>query len=77
MGRKKSRKATKANNLTIDRKRRSGHYQGTNYSDVYKDGKAHVYTAWNDNEDDEGATMEFEAWASHYTSANGKKRRRK
>ncbi|GEM_PF-2122785 len=60
---KKSRaKARSGTGLTVDRKRRTGHYQGSMFSEVYRDGKVHVYTAWNDNDDDVGAPMDFDAW---------------
>jgi hypothetical protein len=75
MGRKKGRKRRQSKNqkgrvragtLSLDRKNKSGHYQGTSYSDVYSDGKAHVYTAWNDNEEVVGAEMDFDEWAKNY-----------
>ncbi len=52
----------KRKGLTVDRKGRSGHYQGHMYSEVYSDGKVYVYTAWNDNEEVVGSRMPFEAW---------------
>ena len=48
--------------LTIDRKRKAGHYQGKMYSEVYRDGHVFVYTAWNDNEEEVGRPMDFEEW---------------
>lgn len=65
MGRRRSLGAMASSGrgkLTIDRAGRSGHYQGSMYSEVYKDGKVHLYTAWNDNNDDVGAEMPFEEW---------------
>ena len=60
MGRKKKQKAP--GKLSVDRRRRSGHYQGHMYSEVYRDGKVYVYTAWNDNDPEVGAPMDFDAW---------------
>ena len=52
--------------LTIDRARRSGHYQGTHHSEVYRDGKVFVYTAWDDNAEERGQVLDFDEWvASH------------
>ena len=48
--------------LTVDRERRSGHYQGKYFSEVYRDGKVYVYTAWDDNEPEVGSEMAFEEW---------------
>ncbi len=67
MGRRRSRSERRSRKntsgkLTVDRKRRSGHYQGHMYSEVYRDGKVYVYTAWNDNDDEVGAEMSFEGW---------------
>ena len=52
-------------------KNRSGHHQGQFYSDVYRDGKAYVYSAWNDNEDEVGVEMSFDKWKKPYTSDAG------
>ena len=42
-GRRKKSRASRSSSgntrLTVDRGRRSGHYQGANYSEVYKNGK--------------------------------------
>lgn len=67
MGKRRSRadrraKASSGGKLTVDRTRRSGHFQGNHYSEVYRDGRVYVYTAWNDNEPEVGAPMPFEAW---------------
>ena len=65
---KKKRKAKqrRRGKLTVDRKGRTGHFQGHMYSDVYQDGKAYVYTAWNDNEDVVGTAIGFEEWLKTY-----------
>ncbi len=64
--RKARARSKKAGSLTVDRRARSGHYQGRFHSDVYRDGKAYVYTAWNDNEDVVGTPMRFEEWVEAY-----------
>ncbi len=52
--------------LVIDRARRAGQFQASNYSEVYRDGKVYVYTAWDDNAEEQGQEMDFQAWvASH------------
>jgi len=85
MGRRKNRRNAKggSGSTTIDRKNRSGHHQGKYYSDVYRDGKAYVYTAWNDNEEEVGAEMSFDEWQKAYANlaetlkANHKKKGRR
>ncbi len=64
MGRRKRKQAEKqgSGKLSIDRKRRSGHYQGHMYSEIYRDGQVYVSTAWDDNEPEVGAPMDFDAW---------------
>jgi hypothetical protein len=57
----KARK-TRAGRATVDRKGRSGHYQGTNHSEVYRGGKVYVYTAWDDNDEEVGSPMDFNSW---------------
>ena len=52
--------------VTVDRKNRSGHFQGKNHSEVYRDGKVYVYTAWDDNAPEVGTTMPFEQWLATY-----------
>ncbi len=61
-----ARQASRSGDLKIDRKARSGHYQGTNHAEVYRDGKVYVYTAWNDNEEEVGAEMDFNKWAKSF-----------
>ncbi len=70
MSRRRTNKARnqtgKVKGLTVDRKRRSGHYQGTLYSEVYRNGKVYVYTAWDDNSEEVGKAMPFESWVRSF-----------
>ncbi|MCB9778569.1 MAG: hypothetical protein H6742_08415 [Alphaproteobacteria bacterium] len=66
MSRRRSSKqrgeVSKKGRVTIDRQRKSGHYQATNYSEVYRDGKVYVYTCWDDNAPEVGQEMPFDEW---------------
>ena len=48
------------------RKGKGGHHQGKGYSDVWRDGKAYAYTAWDDNADEVGAEMSLDTWKKAY-----------
>ncbi len=61
MGRKKKGKSERVT-----------HVQGKGWSDVYRDGKAYVYTAWNDNEPEVGVAMSYDEWARAYRKKKGR-----
>lgn len=48
--------------LSVNWSRRSGHYQARHHSEVYRDGKLHVYTCWDDNDEERGQEADFGAW---------------
>ena len=58
--------APTAGTLTVDRGRRAGHYQGRYFSAVYRDGKAYACTAWDDNAEEVGSPMDFDAWVGSF-----------
>ena len=45
---------------------KASHHQGKGYSDVHRDGKAYVYTAWDDNAEEVGVGMSYEQWLQTY-----------
>ncbi len=52
--------------LVIDRARRSGQFQAGGYREVYRDGRVFISNAGEDDADESGQEMDFQAWvASH------------
>ncbi len=62
MGRKSKRRSKPRNKQRKGSSSVPTHHQAKYHSLVYRDGKCHVYTAWNDNEEDVGAEMSREDW---------------